>query len=326
MTMRDDVDRRDFFKAGFAASAAGLGLSLEERVLLAARGKEARGAEPSAADRQKMPTGKLGDLTVSRIICGGNLIEGYAHSRDLLYVSELLKNYHTDEKILDTLELAEQHGVNMVNSTTNASPILNRYRQERGGKIQWLVQAAPQTGNLKEDVQRAFDSGADAFYIQGNVGDRMVRDGHVDRVGEVLEFMKDTGLPAGVGGHALAMPRACKKAGLEPDFYVKTLHSKDYWSAQRPDQRRDVVSNSDDNYWCTEPEETIAFMETIDKPWIAFKVLAAGAIPPERGFRYAFENGADFAMVGMFDFQIAEDAAIATKVISRVRRARPWRA
>ena len=33
-----------------------------------------------------MPMGKIGKLQVSRLICGGNLISGFAHSRDLVLV------------------------------------------------------------------------------------------------------------------------------------------------------------------------------------------------------------------------------------------------
>jgi len=47
-------------------------------------------------------------------------------------------------------------------------------------------------------------------------------------------------------------------------------------------------------------------MRTVNEPWIAFKALAAGAIPPQDGFKFAFENDADFICVGMFDFQIVE--------------------
>jgi hypothetical protein len=73
------------------------------------------------------------------------------------------------------------------------------------------------------------------------------------------------------------------------------------------------------------PEQTIEFMKTIDKPLIGFKVLAGGAIEPEDGFRYAFENGADFICVGMFDFQIVDDVNIATTVLSSLgERVRPW--
>jgi len=59
----------------------------------------------------------------------------------------------------------------------------------------------------------------------------------------------------------------------------------------------------------------------------AFKVLAAGAIHPREGFRFAFENGADFANVGMFDFQIREEAILARDIIAEIGRkgrSRPW--
>jgi NAD(P)H-dependent flavin oxidoreductase YrpB (nitropropane dioxygenase family) len=66
-------------------------------------------------------------------------------------------------------------------------------------------------------------------------------------------------------------------------------------------------------------------MKTVKVPWIAFKVLAAGAIHPKKGFDYAFNNGADFLCVGMFDFQVKEDANIATKMFNRNKdRARKW--
>ncbi len=71
---------------------------------------------------------------------------------------------------------------------------------------------------------------------------------------------------------------------------------------------------------------TIEFMKSCPKPWIAYKVLAAGAIQPADGFKYAFENGADFACVVMCDFQVREDAIIANKVVTGLTRPRPWRA
>jgi len=76
-----------------------------------------------------------------------------------------------------------------------------------------------------------------------------------------------------------------------------------------------------------DPQRTIAFMQGVQKPWIAFKVLAAGAIRPESGFPHAFQNGADFICVGMFDFQVEQDVALVRKVMPRIRnRAREWRA
>ena len=86
------LPRRRFLKKSLAASmAAPLVLSLEEHRL------SARAAGTPATDGAYIPkadkwTGKIGNVSISRLICGGNLISGYAHSRDLIYVSNLLKH------------------------------------------------------------------------------------------------------------------------------------------------------------------------------------------------------------------------------------------
>jgi hypothetical protein len=113
---------------------------------------------------------------------------------------------------------------------------------------------------------------------------------------------------------------------VAPDFYMKTLHDTNYWSKRRPDQLQEVIDNYGvDNYWCMDPKETIAYMDELQRPWIAYKVLAAGAIDPKAGFRHAFQNGADFLAVGMFDFQIAEDVAVANEILKAAQnRERIW--
>jgi hypothetical protein len=68
-------------------------------------------------------------------------------------------------------------------------------------------------------------------------------------------------------------------------------------------------------------------MKTVNKPWIAFKTMAAGAIPPKNAFRFAFQNGADFILAGMFDFEIEEDVKLAIETCKAAReRSRLWMA
>ena len=321
-------------KSVIASAGAALGLSLEEKALLAQRTAAQKSAAPvSAGSNKEMPMGKIGNLKVSRLICGGNLINGYAHSRDLLYVSDLLRNYFTNEKILDTFQLSEENGINTViaNVATgrgdeNTIGILKKYRQQRGGKIQWIAQADSTQDNLTGFLKRAIDNGAAAVFIQGACADNYAKTGRIDLIEKAISFIKSNGVPAGIGGHSLNVPMTVEAAGIEVDFYMKTLHNTNYWSAKRDDQHHDVSDNPADNYWSVTPEETIKFMKNVEKPWIGYKVLAAGAIRPGTGFRYAFNGGADFVVAGMFDFQIKEDADIVRKIFSeKMNRQRPWR-
>ena len=331
------VNRRGFIKGSVAASAGvALGLSsIEEKNLLAQMaegGGKVAGDKPKSSD-SKMPCGKIKDLTVSRVFCGGNLIGGWAHSRDLTYVSSLVKAYHTDEKVMETLELAEEMGINTILTNPVSDRVINRYWNERGGKVLWFSDCAL-GGNIKEGVKRSVENGAHAVYFQGGLADQAVRDGKTALLGEVLEYIKDFKVPGGIGAHDLETIKACVKAGFQPDFWVKTLHADNYWSATPRENRKvfDVIgpgSNDHnqfrDNMFCRNPDETIAYMATLKQPWIAFKVLAAGAIPPAEGFKFAFEGGADFLCVGMFDFQVREDAILAQRVLAGdIKRPRPW--
>lgn len=326
--MKTRSNRRSFLKKSAAISlTVPLVTSLEEYVLAAQPQSETSAktvAPPSAA----MPHGKIGKVSISRLICGGNLISGYAHSRDLIYVSPLLSHYFTDEKILETWSVCEQQGVNtmiLFPADKRAAGLYDRYRNQ-GGKIQYLAQLSPAKDDLLTPVKQAKDAGAVGAFLLGNHADTWTRDGDVNLVGTLLSHIKESGLIAGVAGHELRTVVAVEKAGFAPDFYMKTLHEDNYWSKRRPDQMKEVIDNyAIDNYWCRDPKETIAFMSELNRPWIAYKVLAAGAIRPRAGLQHAFANGADFAAMGMFDFQVAENVGLTAEVVAAARnRDRDW--
>ncbi len=313
------INRRQFLQTSLAASSlAFAALSFEEQALLAQ--EPAKAPASSSASPKAFPAGRIGSLTISRMICGGNLISGFAHSRDLIYVSRLLKQYFTDEKVHDTLQQCESMGINtaILRVDHDTIRILRNYRKDRGGKIQWIAQAAINEQDFS-DIRIAIDNGAAAVYTHGGVGDFCAQSKKVDVLGKALDMIRQNKAVAGIAGHLVAVPVACEEAGLKPDFYMKTFNSRKYWSAEHPTKH--------DNVWDEEPEKTKEVMAKVTRPWIAYKVLGAGAIHPKDGFPYAFNNGADFICVGMFDFQIAEDVQFATNAIRAAQqRSRTWRA
>jgi hypothetical protein len=340
--MAERTDRRHFMSSAMlGAAGAGALVSLEEKSLQGAIDRHDHRGEPrrTAYQGEALPTGRIGGLSVSRLLMGGNLIGGYAHSRDLLYVSRLLREYNTESKIFETLEMAERSGINMIQVAPGCVDIVARYRTERGGKIQMMAcvdvdQSDPAA--VRAQVRELIDQGVETLYTHGERTDRQVMAGNVDAVGRTLDIVRSAGVPGGIGSHSLQTTMASEAHHLNPDYYVKTFHPDNYWSATPAGKREewcwyhgasDEHDRYHDNIFDLEPKETAAFMKTVAKPWVAFKVMAAGAIPAQVGINHAFRHGADFVIAGMFDFQLAADVEIAVKALKRIKtRERPWRA
>jgi hypothetical protein len=76
--------------------------------------------------------------------------------------------------------------------------------------------------------------------------------------------------------------------------------------------------------FCLFPEKTVDFVSKSTVPVMGFKILAAGAIEPQDGFKWAFNNGADFICVGMFDFQVVSNVNTTIDVLGHLTRERRW--
>ena len=317
--MASDMNRRAFMQQSLVSAAAG-------SAVLAASGIQ--GGPPAVGGSAALPCGKIAGMSVSRLLLGGNLLTHFTHSRDLRYVYTLAARYNTESKILETLAVAEAHGINtlVIHTTEWTDAILRKYRKQ-GGRMQIIMCPVAAVDDsmeaYKQQVQYIADMGVDALYLWGVRADELASQGRTDLMKRAVEVVKDYNLPSGVGAHDINVIRECERNGVDADFYIKTVHHHSYPTGPKPDEIKGAVAEIP-GYWCSDPQAVIDVMKDVKKPWIAFKVMAVGAIPPADAFRYAFENGADHVLAGMFDFEIAEDVRIANEVLKTVKRHRAW--
>ena len=322
--MKTTLSRGKFIRQSLLATtglAAGLRASAAEVSPPASPG-------PAKPAGPLLPCGKLGKLAITRLILGGNLLTRVQHHRDFKYIKKLVPSYNTDAKIRETLELAEAHGINTVSVDVkpHVTRLLGEHRKN-GGKMQWILYLTSPIEDFTSystEMSRMVDSGAEAIYIWGVHGDKYMTDGRHAVIARALEEATTLGVPCGIGAHDIRVVRETERLQLPVDFYIKTLHHHRYPSAPRPGEAVRITAENP-GYWCRDPDEVIACMKTVRKPWIAFKIMAAGAIPPQDAFPYAFKSGADFVLAGMFDFDVEEDCALIRDVWAGDQsRPRPW--
>ncbi len=284
----------------------------------------------------ELPKGKIGGHEISRLVAGGNLVGGWAHARDLIYASSLFKAYNTERKVYETLMLAEQAGVNTINIGFPTNALLAKYKKATGSKIKVITQVHPdmEKDDYYVNIDKAIDFGVDIIQVQGNQVDWLVRDNRIDVVEKMMDHIRRQGYVAGLASHTVDALIATEEYGIIPDYYMKTMHHDKYWSAHPIENRVpfevDGKNHLDhnkfhNNCFCLFPDKTAEFVERATVPVMGFKVLAAGAIEPKDGFNWAFEKGADFICVGMFDFQVVEDVNTTIDVLDNLQgRTRRW--
>src|SRR3990170_4011485 len=169
--MADRTDRRCFLARG-VLGAAGIGAaygSIEEKTLWAAVQDGSAQPAPSENDKPKtdippgsLPCGKIRDVSLSRLLLGGNLIGGWAHSRDLMYASKLFTSYNTEAKIFETLELAQECGINTIQLDPKCWGPVTKYNQQRTTKMQTMVciPLVEDKTKMNDEIKRQVDLGA----------------------------------------------------------------------------------------------------------------------------------------------------------------------
>ena len=264
----------------------------------------------------------LGKALVSRVIVGHNPPCGNSHVSDALNAEMLA--YFTPENVLALYRRAEELGLRtlMIRGDFRMLDWLERYRRA-GGTMNVVAQTASEMHDIFGNIRILAAAGVEAIYHHGTQTDKFWREGRIDRTRDYLQCMRDAGVAVGLGTHQPDVIDHAQQHGWDVDFYLAC-----FYNLSRVPRESSLVTGKTayerELYLPEDRDAMCRMIRAVDKPVIAFKILAAGRLASTQeqaraAFRYAFAHikPADAVCVGFFprdadqvalDLEYARDA------------------
>lgn len=263
-----------------------------------------------------MDTVKLGGLSVSRLILGGNPQSGFSHwnaERDLE-----MKRYFTTEHMKALYRQAESLGIatHVGRADHHIMRVLFEYWNE-GGTIQWIAQTCPELGDAARGARNGIENGAKAVFVHGGQMDYFLHHNRLDEVKSVISMIHDAGLPAGVAGHKPEVFEWAEEH-LDCDFYMCS-----YYNPVLREKTPEHVTTDEEKFDDADRERMVATIAHLSKPALHYKVLASGRKDPKDAFAFVARHlrPGDAVVIGVFPKDapdmLAEDVRLFEEVVGK---------
>ncbi len=277
-----------------------------------------------AAEEPLLPTVSLGPHKITRLIIGGNPIYGHSHfNRNL---SRHMTMWHTPERVVELLQHAEKHGINTWQNSYDQRTLedLDRYR-EAGGRMHWLCLGKPDWDRFPQHIDDAAKRKPIGIAPHGHLAERLHREDRLGVLTDLLKRIRDQGVLVGLSAHNPALIALAEEKGWDVDYYMCCLYY-----LTRPRAEFEQMLGKDlplgEIYLPSDPPRMFKTIQSVKKPCLVYKVLAAGrriGSPAEvrECFKTAFESvkKSDALIVGMYlqlGDQVAENATLVRKLLS----------
>ncbi len=248
-----------------------------------------------------LPTMKIGDLEVSRLIVGSNPFTGKSH---LDAATDADMRFHfTKRRVFDMLDRCYEVGINAVQSRGSmpVMGLLKEYRDE-GGKLLWLAQTGKDLRTFEEELDEMMKYAPSAICIHGELSDALYLSGELDRLGGLLDCMRRKDLPVGICSHFPEVLEYAEEKGLHPDYYMASVYNLFY-----PDRSKDK-NPTGERFEESDVPRMYQTIRQLSAPTVALKILGAGRRCADQeevkaAFIEAFASmkAGDGVLVGMFD-------------------------
>lgn len=282
-----------------------------------------------ANDRSPLlPTIKLGNHEVTRLIAGSNPISGYSYLGPLM--DRHMKEYFTPAQTTEFLWNCERAGINthQFSDPQTMAGVLRTLR-ERGSKMKFICLHAGGAQSMPiEQVVR--DTQPIAIAHHGGATDRLFREGKSQEVRDFVRRVRDAGVLAGISAHNPDCIKRIADEGWPVDFFMACFYYLTRTKEELAKASLPTLPVGSYSFFASDPVAMTAVIRQVDQPCLGFKILAAGrrcgnSNAVKEAFRFAFEHikATDGVIVGMyprFHDQIAENAGYARQFGAIVHR------
>ena len=270
-----------------------------------------------------LPTVKIGNKDVTRLSIGGNPFSGNSHVSPELDWE--MTRYYTMPRLQAALDECWRQGINTCQSRgdRHQTRMYLEHRENRG-QLQWIVQTATELSDIKNNIRDVARFGPIAIYNHGTHTDNAWHSGKIKNIREIVKWIKDKGLLAGVGSHVPEVIQYMEDKGWETDFYMCCFYNLARGFKTAPFAEQNAYAR--EQYPAGDPARMCETIRRVKKPCIAFKILAASRAckTPETvraAIQFALHNikPTDIVNVGVFQRdknQIAENAQTVREILS----------
>lgn len=266
-----------------------------------------------------LPTLKIGDTEITRLIVGSNPFTGKSHLTGDTDAD--MKDYYSEEKVFATLRRCEKAGINAMQSR-GSMPVMGlfaKYRAE-GGTLKWLAQSGKELDTFDEELDEMMKYHPTAVCVHGELADNLYLAGETDKIALLLEKIRRKGVPAGLCAHFPEVLAYAEEKGWKPDYYMASLYN-----LSQTDRSHDV-NPTGERFEESDIPVMYRTIRQLSAPTFALKILGAGRRCGSQEevravFREAFSSmkPGDGVLVGMFDKYIDQPALNAAYAEEAIR-------
>jgi hypothetical protein len=311
---KQEIGRREFLSQ-FSKAVTGSTLTL------ATAQSKSVSADEIMTSAPLLPTIRLGEHYLTRLIVGSNPISGYSYLGPIL--DRHMRDYFTSERIVEFLWACEREGINthQFSRPEQMADVFRRLR-EHGSKMKFICLHAG--GPERISVQKVVDyTKPIAIAHHGGVTDRLFREGKSGEVRDFIKRVKDAGVLAGVSAHNPDCIKRIADEGWQVDFFMTCFYYLTRTKEELAKMPSVVTVQVGYPFFASDPMTMTEVVRQVDQPCLGFKILAAGRMcnsndKVEAAFKFAFEHikSTDGVIVGMYpryQDQIRQNSQFARK-------------